>query len=112
MPVKRFELQVEAASEFLKSLANPVRLRILCALAAEESSVSALSRLTAAPMATVSRHLALLRREGIIASRRSRQTIFYRLADPAVNGLIEVLAQSFCPAPLPPQPHPESMNGE
>ncbi|MGO9389637.1 ArsR/SmtB family transcription factor [Rhodoblastus sp.] len=101
MDVKRFNLAAEEASEFIKSLANPVRLRILCALTAQECSVTMLAEAAGAPMSTISRHLALLRKDRIVKTRRESQTIFYSLADAHVGKLIGFLAETFCPTAAP-----------
>jgi DNA-binding transcriptional ArsR family regulator len=98
MAVKRNTLQVEAASEFLKCFANPTRLRLLCALSQAELSVGALARAAGVPVVSASQQLANLRRDGLVAARRCRQTIYYRLANENVSRFIEALAVSFCPS--------------
>ena len=91
-------LEVEAASEFLKSFANPTRLRLLCALSRSELCVGALARAAGVPVVSASQQLANLRRDGLVAARRCRQTIYYRLADKNVSRFIEALTASFCPS--------------
>jgi len=88
----------EQASEFLKSLANPVRLRILCLLAQGEAPVGEIAERLAARQSLISQHLALLRKDGIVSARRDGQTIRYALADHRVERLIGVLYDEFCPA--------------
>ena len=85
-------------SEFFKSLANPVRLRIVCELSARESSVGQLSKAVGVSMTAISQNLALLRKNKLVRSRRSNQTIFYSLADEKVTRIIELLAEQFCKA--------------
>ena len=87
----------EQASEFLKSLANPVRLRILCLLAQGESAVGDIAEKLAARQSLISQHLALLRKDGLVRPRRDGQTIHYALADERAERLIAVLYESFCP---------------
>lgn len=99
MDVKRFNEVAEEASEFVKSLASPVRLRILCALTAQECSVTMLAEAAGAPQSTISRHLALLRKDHIVKTRRENQTIYYSLSDAHVGKLIGFLAEMFCSAP-------------
>jgi DNA-binding transcriptional ArsR family regulator len=89
----------EQASEFLKSLANPVRLRILCLLAQGEAPVGEIAERLAARQSLISQHLALLRKDGIVTARRDGQTIHYALADRRVERLIGVLYDEFCPTP-------------
>lgn len=88
----------EQASEFLKSLANPVRLRILCLLAQGECTVGDIAEKLAARQSLISQHLALLRKDGLVRPRRDGQTIHYALADERAEKLIAVLYESFCPA--------------
>lgn len=89
----------DEASEFLKSLANPVRLRILCTITGREASVGELAEQLGVRQSVVSQHLALLRKDGLVKTRRDGQTIWYALADDRVVRIIEALQQVFCPAP-------------
>lgn len=88
----------EQAADYLKSLANPVRLRILCLLAQGERPVGELAELLSARQSLISQHLALLRKDGLVRPRRDGQTIFYALADQRAEKLIGVLYDVFCPA--------------
>ncbi len=96
MDVKRFDQAVLEVSDFMGSLANPTRLRIICALVARECSVTTLAAATGASMSLVSRHLALLRKDHIVKTRRENQTIFYTLADAKVGRIVATLAETFC----------------
>jgi DNA-binding transcriptional ArsR family regulator len=87
----------EQASEFLKSLANPVRMRILCLLADGEASVGEITEKLDARQSLVSQHLALLRKDGLVRPTRDGQSIRYALADARVERLIGVLYETFCP---------------
>ena len=69
---------------------------MLCLLSSGEHSVTALAEAMGAPQPTVSRHLTLLKKDGIVASRSSGATRFYRLADVRVEKLMRVLYESFC----------------
>lgn len=95
---ERFTCAAPKMSEFVKSLANPIRLRILCELAARDSSVGALSKAVGVPMPTVSQHLALLRKDKLVSFRRSNQMMLYALADEKIARIIEALAEQFCKA--------------
>ena len=88
----------EQASDFLKSLANPVRLRILCLLAQGEAPVGDIAEKLGARQSLISQHLALLRKDGLVRPRRDGQTIHYALADEKAEKLIGVLYESFCRA--------------
>ena len=96
MDVKRLNDAAEEAGEFLKALAAPGRLRILCLLSAGEYSVTALAEALDAPQSTISRHLTTLRKDKIVAARHSGATHYYRLADARAKRLIEVLSGCFC----------------
>ena len=94
----------EQASDFLKSLANPVRLRILCLLVQGEAAVGDITEKLGARQSLISQHLALLRKDGMVRPRRDGQTIYYALADKRAERLIGVLYETFCaarPADLP-----------
>lgn len=90
----------DAASELLKSMANRNRLLILCALVKEERSVGQLAEMLNLRDSTVSQHLALLRKDGLVTPRRSGQTIWYAIASPAAQKVLSVLYDIYCPADL------------
>ncbi len=87
----------EQAADYLKSLANPVRLRILCLLAQGEAPVGDIAEKLGARQSLISQHLALLRKDGLVRPRRDGQTIHYALADEKAEKLIGVLYEAFCP---------------
>lgn len=92
-----FEDSAARAATLLRLLGNERRLMILCQLADGELSVGDIQPRVGLSQSALSQHLALLRAEGIVATRRDAQTIFYRLADPAAIRVIETLADIFCP---------------
>lgn len=87
-----------SAAEFLKALANPVRLQILCVLAEGELSVGALNELIPVSQSAMSQHLAVLRTDGLVLTRRESQTIYYRVAPGPAMDLIRILHDHFCGA--------------
>lgn len=89
----------DEASDFLKSLASPVRLRILCMIIGREASVGELADSLGVRQSVASQHLALLRKDGLVKTRREGQTIWYALADDRVVRVMEVLQSTFCPVP-------------
>ncbi len=89
------------AARFLRALANESRLMVLCSLVEGESSVSGLLERVPLSQSALSQHLAVLRREGLVATRREAQTIHYRLADARVQQLIPVLYDLFCDPSAP-----------
>lgn len=94
---KSFAAQAEGAARLLDALANPRRLMILCELAEGERSVNELVPIVGLQQAALSQHLARLRADGLVTTRRAAQKIFYRLASPAAVAVINTLAGIFCP---------------
>jgi DNA-binding transcriptional ArsR family regulator len=84
------------ASDLLKALSNQHRLLILCQLIEGEKSVGQLAEFLGIRDSTVSQHLALLRRERIIAGRRDGQTIWYRIESGPARAVMEVLYGAYC----------------
>ncbi len=85
------------ASEMLKSLSNPARLRLLCALVTADRTVGELVALLGERQAYVSGQLLRLRGEGLVACDRQGREMRYRLADPRVRPILERLYEVFCP---------------
>lgn len=96
----RFEASAGEAARLLRALSNDRRLMILCQLGDREMSVGQLLPLVGLSQSALSQHLAKLREEALVATRRDGTTIFYRVAEPAVLKVIAVLAEVYCP-PLP-----------
>jgi len=92
------------AAQLLKALANDHRLMILCVLAENEASVSQLNERIELSQSALSQHLALLRRDGLVSTRRSSQTIFYSLAPGPVMQFIQLLHDIYCSTPGQSQP--------
>jgi ArsR family transcriptional regulator len=92
-----FAAQAAVAARLLKMLGNEARLMVLCQLVEGERSVGALQRGSGLSQSALSQHLAKLREESLVATRREAQTIFYRLADPKAARVIETLAAIYCP---------------
>ncbi len=92
-----FEASAAAAADLLRALANERRLLILCQLGERELSVGALQERLGLSQSALSQHLAVLRDEGLVATRRQSQTIFYRVANRAAVQIIATLAAIYCP---------------
>ncbi len=97
----------DEASELLKALANRHRLLILCQLIEQERSVGELAEFLGIRDSTVSQHLAVLRRDGLVAARRDGQTIWYSISSAPARALVETLYRVYC-APRPPRPRPNA----
>ena len=96
MDVNELTERSQEVASYLKVLANPSRLLILCELNQGERSVSALETAVGLAQSALSQHLAKLRESGIVATRRDAQTIYYRLADPKVERMMGTLYELFC----------------
>lgn len=92
----KFKSKAEAAAALLKSLGNTHRLMILCRLHEGECSVGELERVVKLNQSALSQHLARLRAEGIVATRREAQTIYYRIENYEAVQLIKQLYQLYC----------------
>lgn len=91
----RFEASAADAARLLKAMAHDGRLLVLCQLADGERQAGQIA--TRLSQSALSQHLAVLRTEGLVTTRREGQAIFYRLANPAVTAVIATLAGIFCP---------------
>jgi ArsR family transcriptional regulator, virulence genes transcriptional regulator len=96
MDVGQMQDSAAEAEELLKAMANRHRLAILCQLIDGERSVGELAGLLDLRDANVSQHLALLRKDGLVATRRAGQTIWYSIASAPARRLVETLYQIFC----------------
>jgi DNA-binding transcriptional ArsR family regulator len=96
---KAMHNRAEEAAQLLKALANPQRLRLLCLLAGEELSVGQLNEaLPDLSQSALSQHLAKLRDEGLVRTRREAQSIWYALESGPAERVIETLYGIYCEA--------------
>ncbi|MDO4683178.1 MAG: metalloregulator ArsR/SmtB family transcription factor [Lautropia sp.] len=84
------------AARLLKGLANERRLMILCMLAEGECSVGEINERIDLSQSALSQHLAVLREEHLVCTRRESQTIRYRLADGPAAAIIKLLHDLYC----------------
>ncbi|WP_148253945.1 ArsR/SmtB family transcription factor [Aidingimonas lacisalsi] len=87
------------ATNLLKAMANDNRLRILCLLEGQELSVSELNAKLSLSQSALSQHLAILRRENIVSTRRASQTIYYSLQGNHAKHVIASLADLYAHLP-------------
>ncbi len=87
----------DVAVELLQSLGNKSRLMIMCQLIDGEKSVGQLAEFLQARESTVSQHLALLRKDRLVTTRRDGQTIFYAISSDAARLVLERLYEIYCP---------------
>lgn len=84
------------AADLLKAMSNQNRLLILCHLGEKEMSVNELNNFVDLSQSSLSQHLARLRQDNLVKTRRESQTIFYSIANPSVVKLISFLHSEFC----------------
>lgn len=96
MKIEDMHEAAERATELLKALASRNRLMLLCQMVEGEKSVGQLARLLGLRDAAVSQQLALLRKDGLVRTRREGQTIYYALASPEAAKVIETLYDLYC----------------
>ncbi|HEY9548430.1 MAG TPA: metalloregulator ArsR/SmtB family transcription factor [Kiloniellaceae bacterium] len=97
MPYGSLLLTAGRASRLLKAMGNERRLVVLCHLSEREHSVNELCRLVGLSQSALSQHLAKLRSEHLVQTRRSAQTVYYSIASSEVAPLLRSLAQVFGP---------------
>ena len=96
--VAEFREQAVQAVGLLRAMANEARLLVLCHLAESgELSVGQLQDRIGLSQSALSQHLAKLREEGLVATRKEAQTVFYRVCDPKAQQVLSLLHDLFCP---------------
>lgn len=80
-------------------MGNPHRLVVLCQLMTGERSVGELERLVGLSQSALSQHLARLRRDSLVKTRRSAQTIFYSLSGEEARAVLATLYRLYCDDP-------------
>lgn len=97
-PLDRFSDHAAQAVALLKTLASEPRLLVLCHLAeAGEMSAGDLTEHVGLSQSAQSQHLAKLREEGLVATRKQAQAVYYRVCDPKAEQLLALLHNLFCP---------------
>ena len=93
---KEMKSHAQDAAQLLKALANESRLMILCSLVQSELNVSELNDQVDLSQSALSQHLASLRRENLVQTRRDAQTIYYSLQGSKAKEVIQVLQGIYC----------------
>ena len=93
---RRMAAAAQKASELMKTLGHKDRLMVLCHLSSGEKSVGELARLLEIPQSPLSQHLARMRKENLVSTRRDAQTIYYSIASPEAAGLVKLLHELYC----------------
>jgi len=94
--IDAMQIQANKATSLLSAMCNEKRLLILCQLIESERTVNELAELVGAAQPTVSQHLSLLRREGLIDVRQDGRTRFYALAGNEAREILGTLQSLYC----------------
>jgi DNA-binding transcriptional ArsR family regulator len=93
---KKMARAAQKASELMKTLGHRDRLMVLCHLASGEKSVGELASLLDIPQSPLSQHLARMRKESLVSTRREAQTIFYSIASGKAGRMVELMHELYC----------------
>jgi DNA-binding transcriptional ArsR family regulator len=96
MDLAQMQQNAKRASRLLKAMSNEHRLLVLCQLASGEKSVGELERQVGLSQSALSQHLARLRRDELVQTRRQAQAIYYSLSGEDATKVIEVLYGIYC----------------
>jgi DNA-binding transcriptional ArsR family regulator len=92
------EFDLSSASSLLRSMSNDRRLRILMLLRSREMAVGEIAKKVKLSQSALSQHLAILRSDGLVNTRRQAQSIFYSLASDKALTLLESVEKLFSPS--------------
>ena len=87
---------IELAARVLKSISHPLRLKILCVLGNNESCVQAIVDDVGTSQSNISQHLAILRKKGVLVTRKDANRVYYRIGDARILQLIGTMREVFC----------------
>jgi len=90
------EEDIQQAAHAIKSIAHPLRLKILCVLGDQEISVQDIVEQVGTSQSNISQHLAILRDKGVLSSRKDANKVFYRIGDLRTIKLIGMMRDVFC----------------
>jgi ArsR family transcriptional regulator len=87
---------IEQASLAIKSIAHPLRLKILCVLGEDEMSVQDIVDSVGTSQSNISQHLAILRDKGVLCTRKDANRVYYRIGDLRTLKLVGMMRELFC----------------
>ena len=90
------EQQIDVVTELLKSIAHPIRMKILCFLTEGEKNVGEIEQQFGSTISNISQHLTVLRKANIIDRRKEANFMFYSIKDNNILKLMETLKNNFC----------------
>jgi len=97
MDTQEIERNIEDAVNLLKALSNGRRLTVVCALHRGEKNVGELEQIVGLSQSALSQHLARLRRDGLVSTRRQAQTIYYSMDNQATRAILKTLCDIYTP---------------
>ncbi len=104
MPYGDVQHSVERASAVLKAMSNKRRLLILCYLSEGERAVGELCAMVGLSQSALSQHLARLRRDGLVKTRRNAQSVYYSIMPGEVESILQTLHKLYCSKLTAPPP--------
>ncbi|WMC12462.1 metalloregulator ArsR/SmtB family transcription factor [Oceanimonas pelagia] len=96
MNIEDMEANAARAVKLLKALANERRLFILCHLLDNELSVGEMNQFLGLSQSALSQHLAILRNDDLVSTRKEAQTVYYSLKSDEVREMIALLHRLYC----------------
>ena len=87
---------IELAARALKSIAHPLRLKILCVLGDQEACVQEIVDQVGTSQSNISQHLAILREIGVLVTRKDANRVFSRVGDTRTLQLVGMMREVFC----------------
>lgn len=96
LPLDVMARHAAEAEAMLKLLANRHRLLILCNLVKGTKSVNQLIDLVGLSQSALSQHLAKMREQGLVATEKQGQMVFYRIGDPRIEAILATLYLMYC----------------
>ena len=87
---------IELAARALKSIAHPLRLKILCVIGDQEACVQEIVSAVGTSQSNISQHLAILREKDVLLTRKDANRVFYRVGDQRILQLVGMMREVFC----------------
>lgn len=98
-PLHALDADIERACQAVKGLSHPIRLKVLCVLGDRELPVNDLAAACETSQSNISQHLGILRQCGILATRKEANFVHYRINDPRMIQLMNLMRDMFCSQP-------------
>ncbi len=90
------EEDIQQAARAMKAIAHPLRLKVLCVLGNQELSVQDIVEQVGTTQSNISQHLAKMRDQGVLATRKESNWVYYRIGDPRTLKLVSMIRDVFC----------------